>query len=79
MFTDFFASLPFSLDSVPKLLLLLALGFYVVFALIAFNQVRSLNRIFFISSSYSSRIVVILAFLHLLAAISLFFLTLAIL
>lgn len=67
----------FSLFPLLKLLLLVMLFMYIVFAFVLLNQVRVMNRI--VTVSPASQILFFIAFIHLAAAISLFFIALAIL
>ncbi len=60
-----------------KIALLIILGLYAVFALMVFNQVRSFNKVIFLTSNKST-ILQLVTLVYLLACVSLFLLTLVI-
>ena len=64
-------------DAVIKIGILVLIGVYAVFAFVVFNQIRVMNRL--VSISLASTTILILGILHLLLAISLFGVSLAIL
>jgi len=63
--------------AVIKIGILILLGVYAAFAFVVLNQIRVMNRL--VSISLGSTIIVVLGVLHLLLALSLFVLSLAIL
>ena len=71
--------LQFHLSLFVKGAILLFLFLYLIFAVIIFNQVRSLERIVSINEGQTSRILFMLALLYLVASASLFFLAIGIL
>ena len=60
-----------------KVSLLIILGLYAIFAFMIFNQVRSFNRVIFLTSNKSS-ILQLTTLIYFLACVSLFLLTLVI-
>jgi hypothetical protein len=69
----------FRIDTLLKVLLLIIVGLYTIFAIFLFFQIRSLNKLLYIESRNASRIIAIVCFLHIILAISLFVYILAIL
>lgn len=56
---------------------IIVIGLYIIFAFVAFNQVRVLNSI--VRAGFASKLLEIIAFVNLLAAVSLFIYSLVIL
>jgi hypothetical protein len=76
-FTNFFTSDGFELGL--KIFALFLIGFYMIFALIVFNHIRSLRRILVVSTAAGSPLIQTMNFFYLLATIFLFVLALVIL
>lgn len=66
-----------SLFGLIKLAILILVGIYAIFSFVVFVQIRTMNAL--ISQSLSSLLVVIFAFAHIAASVSLFILALVIL
>lgn len=69
----------FRLEILIKILLLVVIGLYIVFAIFLFFQIRSLNKILYIESKKASFTIALICFTHIILAISLFLYILAIL
>lgn len=67
-----FSTLPFDLALVIKIILLGVIAMYIIFVVVAFMNIKSLNRIVLIDKSLGSPFVQLLALLYLLASLSLF-------
>lgn len=74
-----FTNLPFDLFLIIKIIFLLLIGLYGIFAIFVFNQIRSLNRVVYIRRTAGSPFIQSLAFFYLLATLALFLFALAIL
>ena len=62
----------FRIELLIKILLLIIVGLYTIFASFLFFQIRSLNKLLYIESRNASFIIALLAFIHIVLAISLF-------
>lgn len=67
----------FNIDLIVKIIFLLVIIMYSVFAFVVFNQIRAMNTIVFVPNS--SRILSVLSIINLVFAISLFLTALVIL
>lgn len=71
--SDFLTGLlHFNISMLVKIPLLLLIGLYIIFVFFMWNQVKSLNKLILIPHSSAQIILVFLAFVQLLIAISLF-------
>lgn len=69
----------FDLSLIIKIPFLMVIVLYILFALILLNKVRSLGKIIFVEHFRITLLLNSIAFIHLLFAVSLFFITLVIL
>lgn len=70
--TNDILSFPMSFDPLLKILFLIILAIYVIFAIILFNRTLSLGNIILIKTQGTTTLLNLLTLLHLLAAVLLF-------
>ncbi len=77
--TDFSFLDQFNILIIVKAVFLIFLGLYLIFTILIFNNIRSLNRVVIIQKALGSPFIQTLAFIYLLATILLFLLAVVIL